>query len=151
MMTDESDFSVFGQNIAVDTAVTSEGGDGALVLKLDEAIAKDLGFIGKDLTAARVVFDNGQGVLLLTANTGHGPFHVTRRGTRRLNVVMPGADDRTAGEADLEVDDLTAAFLLLKQALLARGALDLSGPITADDFMSIGAEQFEDLERLLKK
>ncbi len=147
-MPKKSQSPTFTGAIAAQASVRVSHKDGALVLTLDESLAVRLGHSEESLSATTVELGDGRAVLLIASEKEDGPILVTRRG-EAIEVCAPNATDGV--DDDFVVDDVTEAFLLLKQRLYERGELELLGPLSAEDFLALGAERFEAIERRLRK
>lgn len=119
---------IIGDVVATaEVRVNTKGGSMTATLK--KPIRERLGEIGSRLVAAAVEFTAGQPVLLLSpgASAGSLPLRV-RRVSERLFEIELGS-----GEED-EVDEVTAAFLRLKQSRFVTDDLDLAPPVSGDQW-----------------
>lgn len=111
----------FSGDVAAPTRVTINTKGGSMTAILRKDLREKLGVVGSQLCAAALEFGSGPAVLLL----GDAKIRVLRLGKDRFEVVL-GAD-----EGD-EIDEITAAFLKLKEAQFKAGDLPLMAPIAAD-------------------
>ncbi len=98
-------------------------GSGSLTATLKKPLREALGAVGPHLAAAALRFEAGPSVVLLGA-PGEVALRVQRTGPNRFEIAL-----ETGG--DVEIDDVTAAFLALKLDQLKNNALDLIEPVTA--------------------
>ena len=116
-------------DIAVRADVTVNKKGGSLTATLKKSLRDRLGETGARLSAAAVEFGTGQTVLLLSRSLGERdvPVHVRKVGENRFEI-------EALGDTGVEIDEVTAAFLRLKRDLFTKGKLEISGPLSADDW-----------------
>ena len=116
-------------DVVANGEVTINAKGGSMTATLKKALRDKLGDIGASLSAAAMLFETGQAVVLLSkvpgATNTDSPLHVRRIGLNRFEVGIANAGDE-------DVDEVTAAFLQLKKDLFSKGKVRLSAPITAD-------------------
>lgn len=134
---------VFEGDIQTQEAIRVDRGGGAVRAILKKIIMEKLGLMGNFLSAATGEVGPGKSVLLMGAAEVVGHLQVNKSGTTGFEVVVDDGSEAT-------VDAATEAFLTLKQAQFERGELDLTGSLSAEDFMELGAEDFERIEQRLK-
>lgn len=134
----------FEGDIQIQESIRVDRGGGAVRAILKKVIMDKLGFMGRLLSAATVEVSPGKSILLVGDAETVGHLQVNRSGERGFEVVVDDGDE-------LVVDTTTEAFLLLKQAQFDRGEMELSDPLSAEDFKDIGRAGFERIERHLKR
>lgn len=113
--------------VATEVSVNTKGG--SLSTTLRKGIRETLGDVGDRLTAASLQFASGESVVLLggTAGSGATSVRVSRVGVNRFEIELENGEEE-------EIDDLTAAFLMLKTDQFRKGRLALTDPVTADEW-----------------
>lgn len=112
----------------MDVSVNRKGGSCTTTLK--KGIRERLGDVGDHLTAAALGFGTGEAVVLLTGATGGAGtarVRVTRSGRNRFEVALDTGEDE-------EVDDLAAAFLMVKVDQFKKARLPLMPPVTGEEW-----------------
>jgi hypothetical protein len=118
----------FTGDIDAQASIKVTRNDRSVALTLTKTLMKKIGFRGNRLFAAAVELEPGHSILLMMdEQTASGHLNVLRTGEGRLELVLQSDDE-------VEVDDLTEAFLTIKRAQLEKGDMRLSGPMSADDW-----------------
>ena len=114
---------------AMDVTINTKGG--SMTATLRKALRDKLGELGDHLSAAALQFATGQAILLLRAGTGSAtsspPVRVRRLGKNRFEIELETGDDE-------DIDEVTVAFLRLKEDQFKKGILALSEAATADEW-----------------
>lgn len=123
------------------TEITVDRRSGSLRATLKKELQERLGPIGNQLTAAALQFASGPSAVLL-CGTGGGAavaIGVHRVGANRYEIELETGEDT-------EVDDVTAAFLVLKIDQFKKGRLPLLPAVTADEWQEEMDEKFRAAE-----
>ncbi len=119
-----------------DVSVNTSGG--SLNATLKKGIRETLGEFGDHLTAAVLQFSNDQGVVLLGGGLGTSDassVRVSKISKNRFEIELDVGDHE-------EIDDITAAFLMLKVDQFKRNRLNLLPAVTAEDWQAEMDEKF---------
>lgn len=130
---------------ATEVSVNTKGG--SLSTTLRKGIRETLGEVGDHLTAASLQFETGEAVILLGGAAGSDTpmsVRVSRIGANRFEVELDSGEDE-------EIDDLTAAFLMIKLDQFKKGRLGLTEPITADEWRAEMDEKWKAAEAKAKR
>lgn len=125
-------------DVATTTEVSVNTKGGSLSTTLKKGIRESLGEVGYGLTAAALRFDTGEGVVLLSGapeSEASASVRVSRIGSNRFEIELNS-------DKDEEIDDLTAAFLMLKIEQFKKGRLHLTEPVDADEWQAEMDEKF---------
>lgn len=124
-----------------DVSVNRKGGSVTTTLK--KVLRERLNLVGNHMYAATMQFSSGQSLLLMRGETENprSAVRVTQVARNRFEIEL--ADD---GDDD-PVDDLTAAFVMAKRELFKKGELELTAPVSADDFEREVQAKFEQAEQ----
>lgn len=123
-----------------DVSVNTKGG--SLNATLKKGIREMLGEVGDHLTAAALQFSSDQAVVLLSGQRGAGAassVRVSRISKNRFEIELDVGDHE-------EIDDFTAAFLMLKIEQFKRNRLSLLPAVTAEDWQAEMDEKFRTAE-----
>ena len=115
----------FVGDVAAASGVTVNSKGGSLTATLKKALREKLGDVdglGGQLAGAAVQFAGGPAVVLLSAASGlKSPIRVQQTGRNRFEIELDSGDEE-------DVDEVTAAFLRLKQQQFVSGELELMAP-----------------------
>jgi hypothetical protein len=128
----------FVGDVAAASGVTVNSKGGSLTATLKKALREKLGDVadfGGQLAGAAVQFPGGPAVVLLSPASGlTSPIRVQQTGRNRFEIELD------SGEGE-EVDEVTAAFLRLKQQQFVSGELELMGPAGAEQLAAEAGSQ----------
>ena len=131
--------AIVGDVVAVtEVTVNTKGGSMTAILK--KVLRERLGRLGNHLPAAVLQFTSGPSLVLLSSGTGESCLRVHRMGENRFEIALDDGEDE-------EVDDLTAAFLRLKESQFKAGSLPLMAPVTADEWRADMDEKLKNARR----
>lgn len=128
------------------TVVTVNTKGGSMTATLKKALREKLGEIGGRLTAAAVQFATGQAILLLSPSgdsSSIAPVRVHRIGKNRFEIELDTGEDE-------EIDNVTAAFLQLKQDQFEKGKLALMPPVNADQWRTETEKSMDAARRAMR-
>ncbi len=128
------------------TMVTVNTKGGSMTATLKKALRETLGEIGGRLTAAAVQFATGQAILLLSPSgdsSSIAPVRVHRIGKNRFEIELDTGEDE-------EIDNVTAAFLQLKQDQFEKGELVLMPSVNADQWRIETEENMDAARRAMR-
>jgi hypothetical protein len=132
---------IVGDIVAMtDVSINKKGGSLSATLK--KGIRESLGEVGDRLTAAALEFAPGREVVLLSGGAdADAPtsVRVSRISKNRYEVELETGEDE-------EIDDLTAAFLMLKVDQFKKRKLHLLPAVTADEWQAEMDEKFRAAE-----
>ena len=133
-------------DVSTVTNVSVNTRGGSLSATLKKGIRESLGEVGERLTAASLQFASGEAVVLLRGGAGRGAsrsVRVSRISKNRFEVELETGEET-------EIDDLTAAFLLLKIDQFKKNKLLLVPPVTAAEWQAEMGEKFRKAETDVK-
>ncbi len=128
------------------TVVTVNTKGGSMTATLKKALREKLGEFGGRLTGAAVQFATGQAILLLSPSGGSSsiaPVRVHRIGKNRFEIELATGEDE-------EIDNVTAAFLQLKQDQFEKGELALMPSVNADQWRIETEENMDAARRAMR-
>lgn len=131
-------------DVKTDISVSTKGG--SLNATLKKEIRERLGKFEGHLTAAALQFSDDQAVVLLCGGSGASAassLRVRRISKNRFELELDTGDHE-------EIDDITAAFLMLKIEQFKRSKLDLLPAVTAEDWQEEMDEKFKAAEAATK-
>jgi len=129
-------------DIASVTHVSVNTKGGSLSATLKKGIRESLSTVGDRLTAAALEFASGSSVVLLSggmAGSGATSIRVVRTGRNRFEIELDTGEEE-------EVDDLTAAFLMLKVDQFKKDRLRLLPAVSAEEWRAEMDEKFRQAE-----
>lgn len=127
---------------ATEVTINTKGGSMTAILK--KVLRDQLGRLGNHLPAAVLQFTGGPAVVLMSSGAGESCLRVHRLGGNRFEIELDAGDDE-------EVDDLTVAFLRLKESQFKAGNLLLMAPVTADDWRAEMDEKLKAARRAARE
>ncbi|WP_339828930.1 hypothetical protein [uncultured Parvibaculum sp.] len=134
--TAEDDAPAFSGDIDAQASITVNRKGGSLTAILKKILADKIGLRGNRLSAATVDIGSGHSVLLMMgARVASGHVKVLRSGKNRVELVATNDDE-------VEIDDVTEAFLNLKIAQFKKGGLNLTGPVSPEDWKARSEQAF---------
>jgi len=124
---------------SADVTVNSKGGSVTATLK--KALRDQLSQKTGPLAGAALRFATGEAVVLLTG-AGAAPVRVRRTGDNRFEIELQG-------DVEESVDAMTDAFLTLKKEAFRLGKLELSEPMTLEEWRAKEDAAFAEADRIL--
>ena len=132
--------NVYSGAVAAQASVRVNAKGGSSTVTLRKALADLVQLRGTELDAAAIQLENGQSFLLMGVEEDMGGHvHVEQTGRNRVELVF-GEDEA------LEIDPVTEAFLQLKLALFKKGKLNLTGPVSAEDWAASVSDEIRSFE-----
>lgn len=136
-----SALAVYSGAVAAQASVRINAKGGSSTVTLRKALADIVQLQNNELDAAAIRLENGHSFLLMGSEEDMGGHvHVEQTGRNRVELVF-GEDDV------LEIDDVTEAFLQLKLGLFKEGQLNLTGPVSAEDWSALLSDEVRSVEQ----
>lgn len=140
-MTRTASAAIIGDVAAkADVTVNTKGGSVTATLK--KALRDQLSQTTGALSGAAFRFASGEAVVLLTGTGNAAPVRVRRTGENRFEIELQSDDAEP-------VDAMTDAFLTLKKEAFRLGKLELSEPITPEEWRGKEDAVFAEADRIL--
>ncbi len=122
-------FSTITGDVEAVSEVTVNTKGGSMTATLKKSLREKFGGFGGRLLGAALQFANGQAIVLLVSGSNDAQtetsVRVHRRGENRFEIELD------TGEGEEEIDDVQAAFLMLKESRFKTHDLLMLQPVTA--------------------